>query len=557
MKRIHLYIGIIILLLGVSGNIQAQENMLSEKQEKIVTISALAAKGELEKLKPELAGGLEAGLTVNEIKEVLVHLYAYSGFPRSLRGLQTFMAVLDERKVAGINDAWGREASPITDTRDKYERGKEILAKLSGVTPPEGRATAGYAGFSPEIETFLKEHLFADIFERDVLTYTERETVTVSVLMSLGGVEPMLRSHMNLALHVGVSPIQLQEMTGLIGRHIGREEAESAQVVLDELLKTKGLTTMNNESKTENGVKIQKISFYNRIDIQVAGNLFLPPGFDPNKKYPAIIVGHTFTGVKEQTSGLHAQKLAELGYITVAFDASFWGESGGFPRNIEVPEIRVEDFSAAVDYLSNHPSVDPDRIGALGVCGGGGYVVSAAAIDHRIKATATVSMYDLGRARRQGLGDVITYEQRMATLDRIGELRTREYRGEPRTNTVGVPVKISENDTENTREFYDYYRTPRAQHPNATTEYSLTSQAPMMNFFPFAQIETISPRPLLFIVGERAVSAYFSEDAYNKAAEPKELFVVAGASHVDLYDRPQYLAVSIPKLDIFFKQYLK
>lgn len=322
--------------------------------------------------------------------------------------------------------------------------------------------------------------------------------------------------------------------------------------------KSSTMPTLRSSALTDapNGVKVQKVSFPNRIEINVVGNLFLPPNYDANKRYPALVIGHTFTGVKEQTSGLHAQKLAELGYITLAFDASFWGESGGSPRNIEVPEIRIEDFSAAVDFLSNHPLVDPARIGALGICGGGGYVVSAAAIDHRIKAVATVSMYDLGRARRQGLGDAISYEQRMKTLDRIGELRTREFRGEPRTNTLGVPEKVTENDTENTREFYDYYRTPRAQHPNTDTSYSLTSQAPMMNFFPFAQIETISPRPLLFVVGERAVSAYFSEDAYSKASEPKELFVVPGASHVDLYDKPESLAVSIPKLEAFFGQYL-
>ena len=304
-------------------------------------------------------------------------------------------------------------------------------------------------------------------------------------------------------------------------------------------------------------VTVERVTFKNRVSIEVAGDLYLPKNIDKSKKYPAIVVGHTFTGVKEQTSGLHAQKLAELGYITLAFDASFWGDSGGLPRNIEVPEIRVEDYSAAVDFLSNQPLVDPGRVGAVGICGGGGYVVSAAAIDHRVKAVATVSMYDLGRARRQGLGDAISYEQRMATLDRIGETRTREFRGEPRVDTLGVPEKITENDTENTREFYDYYRTPRAGHANTDTSYSLASQAPMMNFFPFAQIETISPRPLLFIVGERAVSAYFSEDAYSKTAEPKELFVVPGASHVDLYDQPEALAVSIPKMDKFFSENLK
>lgn len=557
MKKI-IYIAMTTLLLGISVNIYAQENnMLSKKQEKIVIISSFTARGELEKLKPELIAGLEAGLTVNEIKEVLVHLYAYSGFPRSLRGLQTFMSVLDERKAAGITDNWGHEASPVTDTRDKYERGKEILSELQGITPPEGRETAGYAGFSPEIETFLKEHLFADIFERDVLTYAQREMVIVSVLMGLGGVEPMLNSHMNLSLNVGITPAQLQQIINIIEINVSKENAEAAKVVLHELLQTKGLSTEAKISEMVNGVKIEKVSFPNRFYNNVAGNLYFPPNYDTNKKYSAIVIGHPFGGVKEQTSGLHAQKMAELGYITLAFDATHYGESGGYPRYIESPEARVEDFSAAVDYLSNHKNINPQAIGVIGICGGGGYSVSAAQIDHRIKAVATISMYDMGRARRQGLGDVITYEQRMKTLDDIGEQRTKELGGAARKDIAAIPTQLSDSDTENTREFFDYYRTSRGGHPNSTTSYSYTSLAPMMNFFPFAQIEAISPRPLLFIVGERAVSAYFSEDAYSKAAEPKELFVVPGASHVDLYDRPEYMGISLPKLNSFFKQYLK
>jgi quercetin dioxygenase-like cupin family protein/alkylhydroperoxidase/carboxymuconolactone decarboxylase family protein YurZ len=205
-----------MILTGISVNVNAQNNMLSKKQEKTITISAFTARGDLEKLKLELVGGLEAGLTVNEIKEVLVHLYAYCGFPRSLRGLQTFMAVLDERKAAGISDNWGREASPITDTRNKYERGKEILAKLSGVTPPQGRATAGYAGFSPEIETFLKEHLFADIFERDILTFAERELATISALTAMDGVEPMRLSHINIGKNLGLTEAHIEEVTSIV-----------------------------------------------------------------------------------------------------------------------------------------------------------------------------------------------------------------------------------------------------------------------------------------------------------------------------------------------------
>lgn len=242
--------------------------------------------------------------------------------------------------------------------------------------------------------------------------------------------------------------------------------------------------------------------------------------------------------------------------MSLAFDASHYGESGGEPRNIEVPSTRVEDFSAAVDFLSNHALVDENRIGVLGICGGGGYSVSAAQIDHRIKAIATVSMYDMGRARRQGLGNTISYEQRMKTLDEVGKQRTREAGGEPRRDIRALPESVDTNTPEIVREFLDYYGTPRGHHPNSTSRYSFTSLAPMMNFFAFGQIETISPRPILMIVGERAVSAYFSEEAYSKAAEPKELFVVRGASHVDLYDRPEYIAQSLKKLDGFFRQYL-
>jgi uncharacterized protein len=305
-----------------------------------------------------------------------------------------------------------------------------------------------------------------------------------------------------------------------------------------------------------NGVKIQKVSYPNRLQINVVANVFYPPGYDMNKRYAAIVVGHPFGGVKEQTSGLHAQKLAEAGYITLAYDASFHGESGGYPRHVEVPEIKVEDFSAAVDFLSNHSLVDKNRIGVLGICGSGGYSVSAAQIDHRIKALATVSMYDMGRARREGINSSTSYEQRMKILDQIGEQRTKEFAGAERRDIRALPEKVDANTPQYAREFLDYYDAPRGQHPNSTAYYSFTSLAPMMNFFSFAQIETISPRPLLFIAGEKAVSKYFSEDAYEKAKEPKELYIVPGATHVDLYDRPEYMKFSLKKLDDFFKQYL-
>ncbi len=559
MKKIILFVMATLLASAVSAQTPRAEQALNSKRQHIAEVAALTSAGDIDKLKTALTDGLNGGMTVSELKEVMVHAYAYCGFPRALRGLQMLVTVLDERKANGIEDNWGREASPITDTRSKYERGRDILAEISGV--PADAPKADYAVLAPEIEVFLKEHLFADLFERDVLTYAERELTTVAVIASLGkGVEPMLKGHMGIALNVGITPDELRCVLAIVEKNVGRSEADGGRLVLNEVLQNKGLS-VNPKTPVvaaENGVKKQKVTFHNRFLIDVVGDLYFPADYDPEKKYAAIIVGHPFGGVKEQISGLHARKLAEMGYVTLAFDASYYGESGGYPRRMESPEVRVEDFSAAVDFLTNHPAVDADKIGVIGICGGGCYSVSAVQIDHRIKALATISMYDMGRARRQGVGDTQTYEQRMAILDEIGRQRTAEYGGAARRDIRALPEKVDENTPKYAIDFLDYYDNPaRGKHPNSTAYYSYTSLAPMMNFFPFVQIETISPRPVLFIVGENAVSKYFSEDAYEKAAEPKELFVVPGATHVDLYDQPEYLKVTLPKLDAFFKQYLK
>lgn len=227
---------VMTLILTTTTNAQTNsEQNLSAKQQAIVRISALTGKGNLSKLKPELQAGLEAGLTVNQIREVLIHVYAYAGFPRSIRGLQTFMTVLEERKAKGIFDAMGAEASPVNDKRSKYDRGKAILDTLSGV--PQSKPLAGYSAFAPQIDIFLKEHLFADIFERDVLIYSERELVTISVLSSIGGVEPMLQSHLKICLNVGLAPDQLQQFVEIIRSSIGKKEAKTAQEILNEVFK--------------------------------------------------------------------------------------------------------------------------------------------------------------------------------------------------------------------------------------------------------------------------------------------------------------------------------
>ncbi len=216
----------------------ADVKSLGMKNKSIISIAAYTAKGDLIKLKPELNAGLDAGLSVNQIKEVLVHLYAYCGFPRSIRGLQTFMEVLSERKSKGITDDPGAEASAILDERNKYERGKEVLGELT--KSPQDGPLSGYSAFAPVIDRFLKEHLFADIFERDVLTYAERELVTISVLSSIGGVEPMLRGHLSICLNVGITPAQLNEFVKIIESTVGEKEANDAQTVITEVLKNAG-----------------------------------------------------------------------------------------------------------------------------------------------------------------------------------------------------------------------------------------------------------------------------------------------------------------------------
>lgn len=212
----------------------SKNQTLDARQQGIVTISAFTAKGDLVNLKKALHAGLDAGLTINEIKEVLVHLYAYCGFPRSLNGINTFMAVLEERKAKGIKDTPGREATPVTGMASKYETGKKNLETLTG--RPETGPKTGYAAFAPVIEVFLKEHLFADIFSRDILSYSQRELATISALISMGGVEPQLQGHLAIGLNVGFTEPQLKQVLSLIETNVGKKEAEAGQQVLAKVM---------------------------------------------------------------------------------------------------------------------------------------------------------------------------------------------------------------------------------------------------------------------------------------------------------------------------------
>ena len=307
-------------------------------------------------------------------------------------------------------------------------------------------------------------------------------------------------------------------------------------------------------------VNVQRVTFKNQYGMRVAGNLFTPKTLDRKMTTPALIVGHPMGAVKEQSANLYATKMAERGFVTLSLDLSFWGGSDGYPRNAVSPDLYAEDFSAAMDFLGTRPFVDRERIGAIGICGSGSFVISAAKLDPRMKAIATVSMYDMGAANRNGLRKSQTLEQRKKTITEAAEQRYVEFMGGAAKYTSGTVHEINENSSAIEREFYDFYRTrrgkftPPGQSPMLTTHPTLTSNVKFMNFYPFADIETIAPRALLFITGDAAHSREFSEDAYKLAAEPKELHLVPGAGHVDLYDRVNLIPWD--KLISFFTMHL-
>ena len=305
---------------------------------------------------------------------------------------------------------------------------------------------------------------------------------------------------------------------------------------------------------TSDRVTVQKVTFKNQYQMNVTGNLFVPNDLDRNTKNAAMVVGHPMGAVKEQSANLYATKLAEQGFVTMSLDLSFWGESDGQPRNLVAPDVYTEDFSAAVDYLRTQSFVDTERIGALGICGSGSFVVSAAKIDPRIKAVATVSMYDMGGANRNGLRHSVTPEQRQDILAQAAEQRDVEFAGGDTESTGGTPEELDDQSSAIDREFYDFYRTARGHSPDTTTHPTLTSNVRFMNFYPFEDIETISPRPMLFITGDQAHSREFSEEAYQLAAEPKQLVMVPGAGHVDLYDRVNL--IPFDTLTAFFRDNL-
>ena len=301
----------------------------------------------------------------------------------------------------------------------------------------------------------------------------------------------------------------------------------------------------------------RKVTFHNRYGITLAADLYTPKGAEG--KLPAIAVSGPFGAVKEQSSGLYAQKMAELGFLTLAFDPSYTGESGGTPRYVASPDINTEDFCAAVDFLSVQENVDPECIGIIGICGWGGMAINAAAMDTRIKATAAMTMYDMTRVNANGYFDSEnTADARYAKKQAMNAQRTADYKNGTYALAGGVVDPLPEDAPQFVKDYYGYYKTQRGYHPrslNSNGGWNVTSSLSFMNM-PILQYAGEIRSAVLLVHGEKAHSRYFSEGAYEKlTGDNKELLIIPGASHVDLYDRTD--VIPFEKLRSFFEEHLK
>ena len=309
-------------------------------------------------------------------------------------------------------------------------------------------------------------------------------------------------------------------------------------------------------AKSDN-VDVQKVSFKNRYGITLVGDLYTPKN-KPSGKMAAIAVSGPFGAVKEQASGLYAQTMAEKGFITLAFDPSYTGESSGEPRNVSSPEINTEDFSAAVDYLSNREDVDPEKIGIIGICGFGGFGLNAAAIDTRIKGTVTITMYDMTRVTANGYFDAMDENARYELKESLNKQRTEDFKNGTYAKAAGLPEKLTGEEPQFVKDYYGYYKTSRGFHErsiNSNGNWNTTASLALINM-PILAYSNEIRNAVLIIHGEKAHSRYFSEDAFKKLkGGNKELLIVQGANHVDLYDNLE--KIPFDKIEQFFTTYLR
>ena len=306
-----------------------------------------------------------------------------------------------------------------------------------------------------------------------------------------------------------------------------------------------------------NKVVHEKVTFRNRYGITLVADMYIPK--NAGGKLAAIAVSGPFGAVKEQSSGLYAQTLAERGFLTIAFDPSYTGESGGQPRYVASPDINTEDFSATVDFLSTRDDVDPERIGILGICGWGGMALNAAAMDTRIKATVTSTMYDMSRVNANGYFDAIDADQRYELRRQLNAQRTLDAKNGTYELAGGVVDPLPDDAPQFVKDYYAYYKTPRGYHKrslNSNNGWNKTSSLSFINM-PLLVYSDEIRNAVLMIHGEKAHSRYFSEDAFKKLkGDNKELLIIPGASHVDLYDN-QANVIPFDKIESFFREYLK
>lgn len=302
-------------------------------------------------------------------------------------------------------------------------------------------------------------------------------------------------------------------------------------------------------------VNHRKITFHNRYGVTLAADLYEPK--NATGKLPAIAVSGPFGAVKEQASGLYAQTMAERGFLTIAFDPSFTGESGGIPRDVASPDINTEDFSAAVDFLATQNNVDAERIGIIGICGWGGMALNAAAVDTRIKATVTSTMYDMTRVTANGYFDSMDADQRYAMREQLSAQRTEDYKNGSNAKAGGLPVEVPEEAPQFLKDYVAYYKADRGYHKhslNSNGGWNVTSSISFTNM-PILQYSHEIRNAVLMIHGEKAHSVYFSQDAFKKlTGDNKELMIIPEASHTDLYD--QMDVIPFDKVVDFFNQYL-
>ena len=304
-------------------------------------------------------------------------------------------------------------------------------------------------------------------------------------------------------------------------------------------------------------VDVKKVSFKTRYGIKLVGDLYIPKK-KSSEKLPAIAVSGPFGAVKEQSSGLYAQTMAERGFITLAFDPSYTGESGGEPRLVASPDINTEDMSAAVDFLSVQPEVDADKIGVIGICGFGGFALNATAMDTRIKATVTSTMYDMSRVNANGYFDAMSEEDRYKLKEKLNAQRTQDFATGTYAPEAGLPDQLTGNEPQFVKDYYNYYKTPRGYHKrskNSNTGWNMTYALSFINM-PILTRSNEIKNPVLMIHGEKAHSRYFSEDAFKKlTGDNKELMIIPNANHTDLYDQTD--KIPFDKIASFFQKNLK